>query len=89
MVLALLLAASIAAPAQTLRSKAVRAEFQRAHPCPSTGKAIGPCPHFVADHIIPLCAGGADAASNLQWQSIEDAKAKDKEELRECRALRR
>jgi len=32
------------------------------------------------DHVIPLCAGGADDPLNLQWQTIADAKAKDREE---------
>lgn len=67
------------------RSKAVRAEFQRIHPCPSTGQTQGACPGFVADHSTPLCAGGADAASNLQWQTIEEAKAKDRIERASCR----
>ena len=32
----------------------------------------------VIDHIIPLKRGGADAPSNMQWQTKEAAKAKDK-----------
>lgn len=32
----------------------------------------------VVDHIIPLKRGGSDAPSNMQWQTIEAAKAKDK-----------
>ena len=34
---------------------------------------------------MPLCAGGADAVENLQWQSVADAKAKDKIERAQCR----
>jgi hypothetical protein len=30
------------------------------------------------DHIDPLKRGGADAPSNMQWQTKSDAKAKDK-----------
>jgi len=30
----------------------------------------------VVDHIVPLCAGGADAPSNMQWQTVEAAKAR-------------
>jgi hypothetical protein len=37
----------------------------------------------VKDHIIPLC-GGADDPTNLQWQTVADAKAKDKWERRGC-----
>ena len=32
----------------------------------------------VIDHIIPLKRGGPDAPVNMEWQTIEDAKAKDK-----------
>lgn len=45
---------SVAESAPTLRSGAVRREFQRLHPCPSTGKPTGACAGYVVDHIIPL-----------------------------------
>jgi hypothetical protein len=32
----------------------------------------------VIDHVMPLKRGGADAPSNMQWQTIQAAKAKDK-----------
>ena len=35
-------------------------------------------PGYVIDHIIPLKRGGCDCPSNMQWQTIADAKAKDK-----------
>jgi len=35
-------------------------------------------PGYVVDHIIPLKKGGCDCPSNMQWQTIKDAKAKDK-----------
>lgn len=73
------------AGARTHRSRAARAEFQREHPCPSTGGARGACPGYVVDHVIPLCAGGADDPSNMQWQTMQDAKIKDRAERRECR----
>lgn len=71
-----------------VRSGAVLAEFQRAHPCPSTGLPRGPCPGYIKDHKIPLCAGGRDHPDNLQWQTVAEAKAKDVAEWRECRLLR-
>jgi len=37
-------------------------------------------PGYVIDHIVPLSKGGADAPSNMQWQTVEEAKAKDKVE---------
>lgn len=64
--------------------KAVAA-FKRSNPCPSTGKPRGACPGYIVDHIKPLCAGGADKPSNMQWQTVKDAMEKDKEERRECR----
>ena len=41
-------------------------------------------PGHVVDHRIPLACGGADALSNMQWQTIEEAKAKDKVERQGC-----
>jgi hypothetical protein len=67
------------------RSRTARAEFVKANPCPATGKPRGACPGWVVDHIHPLCAGGADHASNMQWQATADAKIKDAEERRMCR----
>jgi hypothetical protein len=71
------------------RSTEAKDLFKHSHPCPSTGKSRGACPGYVIDHIIPLCAGGADAPSNMQWQTAAAAKAKDATERRECEAFRR
>lgn len=35
-------------------------------------------PGWIIDHIKPLKEGGADDPSNMQWQTVADAKAKDK-----------
>jgi len=83
--LAVMVSACVAAP---YRSSSVAAAFQRQVPCPATGKREGACPGWVKDHKIPLCAGGADHPSNMQWQTIEAAKAKDREERRQCRRFR-
>lgn len=40
------------------------------------------------DHVIPLCAGGADHPDNMQWQDALEAKRKDIEERKACRVIR-
>jgi hypothetical protein len=60
------------------RSPQALQQFKRSHPCPGTGKAYGSCPGYVVDHITPLKRGGADAPYNMQWQTKEAAKQKDK-----------
>jgi len=42
-------------------------------------------PGYVIDHIVPLACAGADAPSNMQWQTRSEAKAKDKTERQGCR----
>jgi len=70
--------------AREYRSREVTREFQREHPCPSTGLPSGACPGYIKDHVVPLACGGPDAVANLQWQTIRDAKAKDRWERRVC-----
>lgn len=84
--LAALLAAAGPGASAAERSKAVKAEFQRANPCPSTGAKRGACPGYQADHRIALCAGGADLAGNLQWLTVEEHKRKTQQDLIECRS---
>ena len=63
--------------------------FRLANPCPATGQASGPCKGYVIDRIVPRVCGGADEPSNMQWQTLAEAKAKDKWERIGCRAGRR
>ena len=62
------------------RSSEARSAFMKSNPCPSTGKSSGRCPGYVVDHIKPLKRGGADSPSNMQWQTTQAAKDKDKRE---------
>ena len=69
----------------TERTRTQVNRFKAAHPCPVTHKARGPCPGYVVDHVVPLCAGGHDRPANMQWQSLADAKIKDRAERAQCR----
>ena len=60
------------------RDPQARRSFQKNNPCPSTGKISGACPGYVVDHVRPLKRGGTDHPSNMQWQTKEAAKEKDK-----------
>lgn len=80
-----LLVCALAPPADAcLHSSKARATFMRANPCPPTGKHSGACKGWVVDHIVPLCAGGPDKPDNMQWQTVADAKLKDKIERGQC-----
>jgi hypothetical protein len=61
-----------------IRSQAARDQFMR-----QTGYPHGR-PGYVVDHIVPLECGGADSPSNMQWQTVAEAKSKDKTEAN-CR----
>lgn len=84
-VLAGILIAAVSLSADARSPKQVSL-FRAVHPCPVTGTVRGSCPGYVVDHVVPLCAGGLDHPSNMQWQTVADAKIKDREERRLCRA---
>lgn len=54
-------------------------------PCPATGSSKKKCPGYVIDHVVSLACGGADAPENMHWQTVADAKEKDKWERKGCR----
>jgi hypothetical protein len=63
------------------RSHAAKRDFVAANPCPSTGShKVKNCRGYIIDHVNPLCAGGPDAANNMQWQTVGDARIKDRHE---------
>ena len=66
------------------RSEKAKASFKYMNPCPSNGNNHGACPGYVIDHITALACGGIDAASNMQWQSVAEGRAKDKWERKGC-----
>jgi hypothetical protein len=70
------------------RSRTPVRAFMHANACPSSGKIATKCEGWVVDHIIPLCAGGADAPSNMQWQPIDVSHVKDQDEMRLCAWIR-
>jgi hypothetical protein len=51
---------------------------------PVNGRKRWPCPGYVIDHIVPLARGGPDDPENMQWQTVEDAREKDKTERQDC-----
>jgi hypothetical protein len=60
------------------RSAAAKRRFMR-----QTGYPHGR-PGYIIDHVIPLACGGPDEPSNMQWQTIEEAKRKDAIERKTC-----
>ena len=60
------------------RTAAAKLEFRRLNPCPATGQTKGACLGYVIDHVVALKRGGADRPENMQWQTIEEAREKDK-----------
>jgi hypothetical protein len=46
-------------------------------------------PGYVIDHVVPLCAGGVDALTNLQWQEIRASYRKDVYERALCAAMKK
>ena len=80
------LAAAAADPQRSLKAEVL---FRLAHPCPATGQPYGGCAGYVIDRIIPRICGGAEDPANMQWQTIAEAKAKDKWERIGCRSGRK
>lgn len=65
-------------PEAKKRNPAARQAFLKANPCPATGKNTGACPGYIVDHIVPIKRGGGDHPYNMQWQTVENAKDKDR-----------
>jgi len=78
-----------AAAADLQRGSKAEAEFRSANPCPAAGLTRGACKGYVIDRIIPPVCGGAEDPANMQWQTIAEAKAKNKWERIGCRPGRK
>jgi hypothetical protein len=87
--LAAILMPLFAAAADPQRSLKAEVVFRLAHPCPATGQSYGECTGYVIDRIIPHICGGAEDPANMQWQTIAEAKEKDKWERIGCRPGRK
>lgn len=87
--LLVLLAMAVPAHAQIKRDRGEVRAFRAENPCPATGRARGACPGWHVDHVIALCAGGADKAWNMQWITRDDHRFKTFVDVRECRKARR
>ena len=71
------------------RSKKAVSMFRATVPCPATGKISKTCPGYIADHIVSLCACGADDPSNMQFQTLADSKIKDRWEAKAVQGRKR
>lgn len=84
LLIVLLAVFTVGTQAETVRDPAQVRAFRRANPCPATGKIQKTCHGYVVDHIVPLACNGPDRPSNMQWQTVEEGKSKDKWERRGC-----
>lgn len=58
--------------------------FIKKYACPMTGKHTENCAGWVVGYIKPLCAGGVDRITNMQWQTVATAKRKEREAQKLC-----
>ena len=64
------------------RNATVKRHFKQQTICPTTGTYTQKCAGYVVDHIIPLKCYGKDSVENMQYQTIADAKIKNRYEIR-------
>jgi hypothetical protein len=87
----LFLPVSLATSAVPDNQRSFKAEvlFRLTHPCPGTGQTQGACNGYVIDRVIPIVCGGVEDPSNMQWQTLAEAKVKDRWERIGCRPGRK
>lgn len=76
-------AATSTTPARDSKGRFIRSESAKNAFMEQTGYPKGR-PGYVIDHVVPLACGGADAPSNMQWQTVAAASLKDKTERVGC-----
>lgn len=59
-------------------------QFKIENPFPANGKYNGRCDGYVINHVVPLACGGLDSPKNMQWQTLQASKLKDKWEIIGC-----
>lgn len=83
--LGLLLVGVIGSAGAVDRSTNERRHFGEENPCPvDQQKKYTHCKGYNIDLITPLCLGGKDHKSNMQWLSVDVMKAKTKIEKAVC-----
>ena len=79
---------STVSPRSTVAARNSHGRIKRSASARNAFKKQTGYPHgwkgYVVDHVVPLECGGADAPSNMQWQTVAEAKVKDRTE-RNCR----
>ena len=88
---AALAAIAVALPCSAAEPRSFRAEvlFRLQNPCPATGETQSECKGYVIDRVIPVACGGAEEPSNMQWQTLAEAREKDRWEKIGCRPGRK
>ena len=82
--LILLFAFSLSIEAKQNRSNHAIKQFKLQNLCPTSGRHKGRCDGYVIGHVIPLACGGLDSPKNMQWQTMQEARAKDRWESVGC-----
>ena len=78
---------SIDSPANAKANRSYHSikQFKLENPCPANGRYKGRCEGYVIDHVVPLACGGLDTPKNMQWQTLQEARAKDRWERVGCK----
>ena len=78
-----------ASAAESARPSNAEILFRLANPCPATGTRHGACKGYVVDRVIPILCGGEEDPANMRWQTLAEAKEKDRWEKIGCRRGRK